>query len=277
MKKTFAITALSLSVAFSSAHATTIVHWTFDSFPVGTNNISSVTSNDVTLGQGTETRRPSATSTVPSAHSAQTVSALFSAAQSDHLISDSTVPALNFDAGESFTVEGWFNLSATSADYNIISNRGSSAVGNAGFALLVASADKKLQFQVDAGPTNTTVRTSFEISTDTWYFFAASRDSSGTLLLSVYNTEGILGSWASTSVVGGALVTDRSTAIGKSAISDNNYFDGYISEIRISEGVIAAQDLLWTTTIPEPATFALLSGLFVLTGASMVRRQGNRR
>lgn len=263
-----------LLFACSVLSANTIVHWNFDTYGPGANNVASVTSNGVTLAQVVETSRPSATLVRPAAHSERSVSALFTSAQADYLASAAAVPQLSFGANTAFTIEGWFNMSSITDVHTIVSNRGSSAAGNAGFTVYVPVGDSKLQFQVDDGPNTRSVRTDFTISTDQWYFFAASRDTAGKLFLSVYDTSGLLGSWNSgTSFAASALATDNATVIGKNGHTNAGYFDGYISEIRISEGVLAPETLLWTTAIPEPAAAASMLGFGAIAAALCMRRR----
>ncbi|WP_043589301.1 LamG domain-containing protein [Geminisphaera colitermitum] len=277
MKKALTLTAISLSAVLATASAGTVVHWTFDSFAAGNNNIGSITSNGNTLSQSTVNARPSATATVPAAHSDRNISAQFSAADKDCLVSDGVLTSLSFAASTAFTIEGWFNLSSLTAPNAIVSNRGTTAIGTPGFAVAVPDSDKKLQFRVGDGSTSQTVRTNFEIAADTWYFFAASRDTTGKLQLSVYDTTRLLGSWDSGSgLVSGALATNNPTAIGKAAHANDSYLNGRISEIRISDGVLAADQLLWTTAaVPEPATNALFIGLLVLASTAVALRKRN--
>lgn len=275
MKNKMHAMAVSIGLCLASAaSANTIVHWHFDAFSPGVDNINDVTSNGVTLSQTADFSRPSATSVIPGAHNERSRSALFSSSQGDYLGSASVASSLSFGANQAFTIEGWFNMSSITDVHTIVSNRGSSAVGNAGFTVYVPVGDSKLQFQVDDGPNTRSVRTDFTISTGQWYFFAASRDTAGKLFLSVYDTTGLLGSWDSgTGLAASALATDNATVIGKNGHTNAGYFDGYISEVRISEGVLAPETLLWTTAIPEPAAAASMLGFGAIAAALCMRRR----
>src|SRR5690606_38310338 len=135
-------------------------------------------------------QQPSATTEIPShppAVSNNSISAWFDRAANDYLTSDGVVSEFNFGANEAFTIEGWFQLTTAPASgitQSIFSNRGGNNSENAGLSILV-NQNGGLIFSADAGPGGPVNVNSGNgtITTDTWYYFAAIRTSTGRMQL----------------------------------------------------------------------------------------------
>ncbi len=270
-RKIIAGAVLSIAALFAnSATAATIAHWTFDSFTSGS-KITSVTSNEITLSANSTTanREPTASDNVPSAHSDRSASAYITTGEY-YLGSSGVVSELNFAAGQAFTIEGWFNVNDVAASYSIFSNRGT---GNDGYSIVM---DKgKLTFQINDTPSGmrSLSTSAATVASSAWYYFAATRKNDGIVSLSLYGTsQGIETVTNSTWIVDGAINTDSKTYIGRGGDVVSSGFKGYIGEIRISDTALTADQLLWSTAIPEPTTLALLAGMAGLICTWATRR-----
>ncbi|MFA6959178.1 MAG: LamG-like jellyroll fold domain-containing protein [Opitutaceae bacterium] len=268
------IALLASALFVTSLPAATLVDWTFDSYTAG-QTITSVTSNTITLNANATTGG-NATVTANTPNSGTAVSASFSG--NNYLSSAAVVPELNFGTSQAFTIEGWFNLNSITNAQTIISNRTTTNVTTSGwFAVETAAAGAGLTFSInpEGGTSTFSVTASQTLSTGTWYYFAASRNTSDQLTVSLYSTDALLATGFASNARSGALTSTSATFLGARAsdLSTRLSNGSLINEIRISDAYLTGNQLLWTSAIPEPSSAAVLAGVGALLCASVVRRR----
>jgi hypothetical protein len=171
-------------------------------------------------------------------------------------ITSSAGDTLDLTNKSTYTVEAWVYVNAFSAIENgIFSNR--SSVGTDGYDFRV-NPTGTLQFYHTGGSSITTAST---LSLKTWYHVAVTRSGANVYLF----INGVL-SATSTSFTNGT-TTAQAVWIGASASSGatGNYFNGYITNLRVVSGTA-----LYTSTFTAPT-----SELTAVSGTSLLVKQND--
>ncbi|MDP0496712.1 MAG: LamG-like jellyroll fold domain-containing protein [Verrucomicrobiota bacterium JB024] len=255
-----------LSIA-ASAHATVIVHYTFDD---SENRFADSSGNgyDLTNSVGTQTYVDNAFGVGDDALSNSSIYRVYRSSNAAfQAISDFTLEATinytSFDSGTYYVLGQWDGTGAQRS-YSL-------GVNSDGYLVLEISSDGTIagmstytsSFTISAS-TNYYIGVSFDLSDQDGgiVFYGLDLDSSGATLL--------------TSVVSHTLTTlNTPTArfvVGNRAYSgaDIYTFDGLIGEVRVSDSVLTPGQLL--ISVPEPAGAAWLLGFAVLAVLAMKRR-----
>ena len=129
-----------------------------------------------------------------------------------------------------FTVEFWFNTTATTQNTCFVSNEGSSG---GGFAIMLNSASSNGIIQVYNGASGLINQTSTSYRDGSWHHLALVRDSSGSrLYLDGTQAGSTTSSQATTSFDN---TTPQPWAIGTSLPFSGRDYVGYIDEVRVSK------------------------------------------
>lgn len=136
-----------------------------------------------------------------------------------------------------FTVEAWIRINALGANDQVIASQYNASGSNRTWTFHVAADGTAVHFQVSntgASVTHTASATGLSLATGIWYHVAATRGPGGTLRVFVDGTVG-----GTTDTVTGPLADSATVvAIGTRFLSGspNLYFNGWIDEVRITNG-----------------------------------------
>jgi hypothetical protein len=253
------------SFAVGSAQAATVAYWRFEegaanTAAMGTGTIldSSGNGNNGTAVNGPVYSNNVPTATIPGTGAADSLSMSFNGTSQSVFIPDDSDLALT----QSLTLEAYIDplsvhsISGSPTDGEVIIFRGDTRNGTDPYKLLIRNGD--LTFEIaDASDDQVSVAVPFD-AVNRWTEVAGTLDNA-TGVMDLYEN-GDLVATTSTSVRPFAtldLNDNPGLGIGNVEAADNDYFDGDIDEVRISNEALLPSQLL--SSVPEPASLGLLA------------------
>ncbi len=258
-------TALPLISAWSLLQAadgsTTVAYWRFEQTGLGQDGIYMVvpSAGMVTLEGGPSYHRPDASNEVPLAsipnpdpadtlmgkneRSVRSVGPRDVDGQrvgADFLVAES-VPELNFNEGEDFTIEGWIKLKSLpplGASWHVVSKYGPSPE-RLGYAVMI-NPNGQLLFRIMTEAGGQSVASIEGMKAGQWTHFAARRSSQGDI--DVYLDGKFFGS--EQTPAGSLANTGRFYLGTRDEITLSSHLDGWFDEIRISSRLLQPEEFL---------------------------------
>ncbi len=205
-------------------------------------------------------------------------------------ISISSNSSLNLQSG-GFTIVGWVkspDLSAVStvnSYYTLIDSQGVSGQHESAYDLRYSASSLNFLFSTqdvypgsDPGYRNVKFYKTSESANDLllpneWNLIALSYD--GSVFRAFVNDEELLIAGDNHLTAGASYISSRPTALGGRADGLTGGYDpennGYISDVRIYNTALSGGAIASLAGVPEPSTYALVIGAFVLGGACLQR------
>lgn len=254
--------ALTATFVFSSiARATTVGYWRFEE---GTANTAasgggSIIDSSTNGDNGTPVNGPVYTSNVPTSTIPQTgapdsLSMLFNGVNQRVFIPDSPALALT----HSLTLEAYIDpLIIPTASASQIVFRGDDRVGLDPYELSLV--DGELRFLVADSSNNTAIVEVPFTAVNKWTFVAGTLDDA-TGVMDLYENGDLVASGTTTIRPYATLDSAKNPGLGIGNTQSGNYneyFNGYIDEVRISDVALSPSQML--DAVPEPATFGVLA------------------
>jgi hypothetical protein len=264
--------------SISIARATTVAYWRFEEGSPGAaaSGTGAILDSSGNGNNGTPVDGPTYSTNVPVSIIPETgapnqLSMLFNGTDQQIFIPDSPSLALT----QSLTLEAYIDplsissISGSPTDGEEIVFRGDNRNGFDPYKLLISHGN--LEFDItDASNDEATVEVPFS-AINQWTEVAGTLDNS-TGVMDLYQN-GILVATTTTTIRSFATLDSNDKpglGIGNVEASDNDYFDGYIDEVRISDQALSPSQLLGA--VPEPASLGIVCAGILLSLARPRRK-----